>query len=46
MLRAGEVGDRGWEMARGTIDLMDMDLSRLWETVKDRESWGAAVCGS
>ena len=24
---------------------MDMNLSRLWETVKDREAWHAAVHG-
>ena len=26
-------------------DLMDMNLSKLWEIVKDREPWHAAVCG-
>ena len=23
----------------------DMNLSKLWETVKEREAWHAAVCG-
>ena len=27
------------------IDLLDMSLSKLWEMVKDRESWLAAVHG-
>ena len=26
-------------------DSMDMNLSKLWETVKDRETWRAAVHG-
>ena len=26
-------------------NLMDMSLSRLWEIVKDREAWRAAICG-
>ena len=29
----------------GIIDSMDMSLSKLWETVKDRESWRTAVHG-
>ena len=29
----------------GITDLMDMSLSTLWEIVKDRKSWCAAVHG-
>ena len=29
----------------GITDLMDMDLSKLQEMVKDREAWHAAVHG-
>ena len=29
----------------GIIDSMDKNLSQLWETVKDREVWHAAVHG-
>ena len=29
----------------GIIDSVDMSLSKLWETVKDRKAWRAAVHG-
>ena len=29
----------------GIIDLVDVSLSKLWEIVRDRETWCAAVHG-
>ena len=51
-LMLGKIEDmrrRGWQRMRwvdGIIDSVDIGLSKLWETVKGREAWRAAVHGA
>ena len=43
--KEGGVGCQRIRWLGSIIDSMDMNLSKLWEIVKDRETWYAAVLG-
>ena len=44
-MKAGGKGADRDKIVDGIIDLMDMNLSKLWEMVKDRGVWHTAVHG-
>ena len=45
MLGKIEGRKRGKQRVRWATDSVDMSLSKLWQMVKDREAWLAAVHG-
>ena len=48
MVRKIEGGRRGYQKKRqlnGIADAMDVNLGKLWEMVRNREAWRAAVRG-
>ena len=44
-IRSRRRGRQRMRWSDGIIDSLDMSLSKLWGTVKDREAWPAVVHG-